>query len=237
MTGDVAWLSARLFAAIVLFLAFAGAGLAGPPAPCKVIDPELQGSYEGGCRKGLASGKGVARGVATYEGGFREGMKAGRGVKTWPWGDRYDGEFENDHKNGSGVYTWGKGTQWAGQGYEGQFKDDRREGLGVYSWPNGDRYEGQWKQDQRMGLSVMETRQRKALAVQQEAFKPGVTVCWVSPAIEYGLVVKGKVESFDGSVLTVRLVELPPGLPIAQGSQLQVGQRIADGPIDWTPCT
>lgn len=48
-------------------------------ADCRVIDPELQGTYAGGCRKGLAHGEGVAIGSAEYRGGFRNGMKHGAG--------------------------------------------------------------------------------------------------------------------------------------------------------------
>jgi len=67
---------------------------------CKVVDPELQDYYKGGCRNGLAHGKGYARGTAEYEGGFRKGLKHGQGVKTWPWGDRYEGEFVADRLAG-----------------------------------------------------------------------------------------------------------------------------------------
>ena len=38
---------------------------------CKVLMPGLQGTYEGGCRSGLAQGKGIARGTDTYTGNFR----------------------------------------------------------------------------------------------------------------------------------------------------------------------
>src|SRR5512134_3733525 len=89
------------------------------PTPCKVLDPELQAQYRGGCRNGLAHGTGAAIGLATYEGEFRNGMKHGLGVKTWPWGDRYAGQFADDRKHGAGIYTWGTGTQWAGERYEG----------------------------------------------------------------------------------------------------------------------
>jgi hypothetical protein len=210
--------------------------LAQQPA-CKVIDPELQESYEGGCRNGLAQGRGVARGTAVYEGEFRRGMKEGKGVKSWPWGDRYEGEFKKDKKDGRGVYTWGAQTQWAGERYEGQFKSDRRDGWGVYIWPNGDRYEGNWKQDQRPGYSPMEIHKRQALAAQQEAFKPGATVCWLGSSAQAELgVVKGEVESFDGSVLRIKLVELPAKLTDNPQSPYRVGQVVTDGPIAWTLC-
>ena len=72
---------------------------------CKVLDPELQGFYEGKCKDGLAHGKGYARGSAEYEGEFRKGMKHGRGVKRWYWGDRYEGGFFEDRKDGQGMYV------------------------------------------------------------------------------------------------------------------------------------
>ena len=69
----------------------------GQDAPkCGVLDPELQGSYSGGCVKGLAEGEGEAMGAANYKGGFRAGRKHGMGVKTWPSGDRYSGRWEDD---------------------------------------------------------------------------------------------------------------------------------------------
>ena len=35
---------------------------------CKVLKPEISGSYLGDCKKGLANGKGIARGTDGYEG-------------------------------------------------------------------------------------------------------------------------------------------------------------------------
>jgi hypothetical protein len=49
---------------------------------CRVLDPQLQGSYSGPCVNGLAEGKGVATGISSYEGDFKAGRKHGRGVKT-----------------------------------------------------------------------------------------------------------------------------------------------------------
>ena len=55
---------------------------------CRVLDPELQGSYTGGCANGLAEGEGMASGSAQYSGGFQQGKKHGKGAKTWANGDR-----------------------------------------------------------------------------------------------------------------------------------------------------
>ena len=60
---------------------------------CRVLDSELTGVYQGGCKDGLAEGYGEAKGSAEYRGAFRAGRMQGKGVKTWPSGDRYEGEF------------------------------------------------------------------------------------------------------------------------------------------------
>lgn len=205
--------------------------------PCKVLDPELQAQYRGGCRNGLANGRGVATGIATYEGEFRDGMKHGAGVKTWAWGDRYEGEFDSDRKNGQGVYTWGEGTQWAGERYEGEFQNDRRHGFGVYTWPNGDRYEGGWTTDQRHGFAAMETRRDQSRAAQLEAFQPGVTVCLLGAAVQSEIgVVKGVVDAFDGAKLSIKLVELPAGMSVGRMAAFEVGEVVVDEPVEWAPC-
>jgi len=206
-------------------------------SPCKVLDPELQAEYRGGCRGGLAHGKGIGTGIARYEGEFRKGLKHGRGVKTWAWGDSYEGEFWKDMKHGQGVYTWGPGSQWAGQRYEGRFVKDHRQGYGVYTWPDGDRYAGEWINDQRLGPAGMEKRRELARAAQVEAFKPGVTVCWVSGASKATVgLVKGTVDTFDGALLHVKLVELPAALAQSQQAAIKVGQIVTDEPVNWTPC-
>lgn len=67
---------------------------------CKVVDPELQAKYAGGCQNGLAEGVGEASGSARYEGEFKAGRKHGIGTKTWPDGDRYTGEWKHDEPVG-----------------------------------------------------------------------------------------------------------------------------------------
>lgn len=208
------------------------------PTPCKVLDPELQAQYRGGCRNGFADGHGVAIGIAHYEGEFRNGMKHGTGVKTWPWGDRYAGQFAEDRKQGTGVYTWGPGSQWAGERYEGEFVNDRRHGFGVYTWPNGDRYEGGWTADQRHALAAMEMRRDLARAAQLEAFKPGVAVCLLGAATKSDIgLVRGVVDAFDGAKLTIRLVELPAGLSAGPVPAFRVGELVVDEPVEWAPCS
>ena len=73
---------------------------------CKVLKPEISGKYEGGCKKGLANGKGVAQGTDKYEGRFKNGLPDGQGKYTWVNGDKYDGAWKNGLKNGEGKLTY-----------------------------------------------------------------------------------------------------------------------------------
>jgi hypothetical protein len=50
---------------------------------CKVLLPALSGNYEGGCKKGLADGKGKASGTDVYEGEFSKELPHGKGTYTW----------------------------------------------------------------------------------------------------------------------------------------------------------
>ena len=206
--------------------------------PCKVVDPELQGFYEGGCRRGLAHGKGHARGLAEYVGEFRKGKKHGEGVKTWSWGDRYEGEFQDDRKHGKGMYVWGAGSQWAGERYVGGFVADRRQGWGTYFWPTGDRFDGEWKEDLRYGYSVMEQRRQAAFAARKEALgEPGTQVCGrMSVGIAEEAWLRGIAARLEGTVLVVKITDVTAtnsGLLPAFG----VGDAVQGSIWDWTPCS
>ncbi len=84
---------------------------------CKVLVPELDGAYEGGCRDGLAQGKGTASGTDAYSGGFRKGYPNGKGTYTWASGNVYKGEWNMGKREGNGVFTGkfhGKDTVMSG---------------------------------------------------------------------------------------------------------------------------
>ena len=203
---------------------------------CKVLDPELQGRYEGGCRNGLAHGRGIAQGEAEYEGEFRNGAKHGQGVKTWAWGDRYQGGFRDDRRHGKGTYTWGSGSPWAGERYEGDYVADKREGNGTYWWPSGDRFEGVWKDDQRYGYSAMEIRRQAAAKARAEAYAPGAQVCaWGRIGLAHPVLRVGQVQEIGEHTVQVKLTRVEGADEVA-GSGPQRGEVVAGPLSEWTPC-
>jgi hypothetical protein len=237
--GRVAW--DTIFTTFTTFTIFTAlTALTAQPAQaadCKVADPELQGSYEGGCKNGLAHGYGVAKGAAEYQGEFYKGLKDGKGVKTWAWGDRYEGGFVEDRRQGKGMYVWGEKSPWAGERFVGEYVADQREGWGTYYWRNGDRFEGVWKKDLRYGYSAMEQRRQAAAAARTVAMKPGIQVCsWGQTGIAYKVLRVGTVETLEANALKVRLVRLE-GVPQAiSGSNLQPGMVLEGVVGDWVPC-
>lgn len=72
---------------------------------CKVKKESIAGSYEGGCKKGLAQGVGTATGVDTYTGDFKKGLPHGTGTYSWAGGNVYQGEFKNGMMDGAGEMT------------------------------------------------------------------------------------------------------------------------------------
>jgi hypothetical protein len=216
-------------------------GLVRAQSGCAVADPELQGSYQGGCAEGKAEGQGTAKGSAMYVGGFHLGKKHGRGVKTWPWGDRYEGDFVDDRKEGWGVYSWGARTLFAGDRYEGGFANDKRNGYGIYLWSTGDSYAGPWKDDSVSGRAtpMMIARDRATKASVEAMSTPGVKVCHES-TVAAGAA--GRTEAVTQGVntasqqLSVKIVTVGPVPPAVAGTQVAVGDVVWDDPLHWMPC-
>ena len=207
---------------------------------CRVLDTELQGSYSGGCKDGLAEGHGVARGSATYRGEFKAGRKHGKGVKVWPNGDRYEGDFVADRKEGTGMYEWGRESAWAGQRYTGGYVNDRRHGYGVYEWPNGERYAGPWDNDRLTGKPTkdMFARARSEMELAAAVGRVGAKVC---RQLEVGVgnrdIVRGTVTAVAGEHIDVQ-IDYPgkfdhvvAGRPIVKGTVLTEPLNL------WVPCT
>lgn len=99
--------------ATVFFFIVLGACVSAASAQtdCKVLVRELQGEYTGKCKKGLANGKGTAKGINTYEGSFKDGLPDGKGKYTWSTGEVYTGEWEAGSRNGIGTYWYTENGQ------------------------------------------------------------------------------------------------------------------------------
>lgn len=209
------------------------------PAKCVVLDPELQGSYAGGCKDGLAEGYGEASGAAEYKGGFRAGRKHGRGVKTWPTGDRYEGDFIDDRKDGVGTYAWGPRSAWAGEKYSGNYRNDRRHGFGVYEWPGGDRYAGPWGNDAITGQAtpMMMARARAYAELAAAVGKPGVKVCRdMTVGTSTHDRVRGTVMEVKEGQIKVRIDDAGQFQHLIANVVISKNDTIWDALQSWTPC-
>ncbi len=89
--------------AVLSFLFFASVTIAFSQYNCKVLVKNLQGQYNGNCKKGLAHGEGSAKGVDSYIGNFRKGYPNGFGVYTYNDGSNYIGKFKKGLKDGYGL--------------------------------------------------------------------------------------------------------------------------------------
>lgn len=90
---------------------------------CKVLKPEIAVKYSGGCKKGLANGKGVAEGTDKYEGNFKAGLPNGKGKYRYANGDVYNGNFKDGMRDGDGMFTFK--SQGKDSTYTGIWKDDK----------------------------------------------------------------------------------------------------------------
>ena len=73
---------------------------------CRVIKFEISGTYEGGCKNGLAHGKGIAQGIDRYEGKFIRGLPDGKGTYRWANGVYFVGEWKNGLREGEGEMVY-----------------------------------------------------------------------------------------------------------------------------------
>jgi hypothetical protein len=95
---------------------------------CKVITTTLVGEYKGDCKKGLANGKGEAKGIAHYTGSFKNGMPDGNGIYNYNDSLYYSGNFQDGIKEGKGeMHYLRKGMAdsivkgyWSGDEYRGK---------------------------------------------------------------------------------------------------------------------
>jgi len=112
---------------------------------CKVLKPEISGSYTGKCKKGLAHGKGRAVGTDSYEGRFSEGLPHGTGKYIWADGRVYEGSWSEGMRDGKGRMIYPKADEdsivagyWKEDKYIGEdfippYKVTRNQGIVRYS--------------------------------------------------------------------------------------------------------
>ncbi len=229
-------LGTALVFALVASAVFAQTGGYG----CKVLDPELQGTYAGGCMNGLADGSGEAAGTARYQGVFKAGKKHGKGIKTWPdTGDRYEGDFVEDRKQGTGTYAWGPRSAWAGENYRGAYVGDQRHGPGVYQWHAGDRYSGPWEYDNATGPAtpMMLARARTYVEAKAAVARPGIKVCReMTVGIATREWIRGVVTGFDDNGVTVRIDDAGQMGHVIRGNPINKGTLVTDDFPHWMPC-
>lgn len=107
---------------LVVFFVF-GTYVYGQQSDCQVKVPRLAGTYTGGCKNGLAHGKGIAQGTDRYEGQFSKGIPDGRGTYTWANGTYYEGQWENGMREGKGKEVYMDSV------ITGYWKEDRYIGI------------------------------------------------------------------------------------------------------------
>ncbi len=201
------------------------------PGHCRVFDEQLRDDYRGGCRNGLAHGKGSATGKAFYEGNFRAGLKEGTGRWILPNGDLYTGEFKLDLPHGKGYYEWRSDSLQRGNRYLGEFSFGKKQGYGVLLTADGDRYEGRWQDDARVGQTATEIQFQRRYRAQFEAIQPGGVVCRDYPfGIGGTLHVQGRVEDRRGGLLKIKLSQ-------THRQELALPEMIDNESImEWLPC-
>jgi hypothetical protein len=92
---------------------------------CIVARIEISGTYSGGCKEGLAHGKGIATGIDRYEGMFRSGLPEGKGTYKWADGSYYTGMWSKGQRDGKGKMVYRDST------ITGYWKEDRYVGQKI----------------------------------------------------------------------------------------------------------
>lgn len=97
----------KLFTSVFFLTLFSGvtAVAQDQTSACQVLLPQIAGTYEGECKKGLADGMGKAQGIDLYEGCFKKGYPEGHGKYTWKDGASFEGEWKKGQKEGFGILT------------------------------------------------------------------------------------------------------------------------------------
>ncbi|MDH5398616.1 MAG: hypothetical protein OEX02_10735 [Cyclobacteriaceae bacterium] len=149
---------------------------------CNVLLKELEGKYDGECKKGLANGSGKAEGTDSFVGEFKKGLPHGTGTYTWANGDVYQGEFEKGLKEGAGELKYTNNPD----PLVGYWKED--EYIGKYRVPFEVSNKGAAMQ--RISISETKLQQEKAIEIfvnmdNQAVFNPYINITVLQGAFGY----------------------------------------------------
>jgi hypothetical protein len=111
---------------------------------CRVLTPELQGTYNGECKDSLADGYGKAAGKDSYEGYFKKGLPHGKGTYYWSTGEVFTGFWFMGKRNGLGRFTFkinGKDTTITGIWKDNIYTGPKPKDPEVVRFTNIDKYE------------------------------------------------------------------------------------------------
>ncbi|HCE55017.1 MAG TPA: hypothetical protein DER05_08450 [Lutibacter sp.] len=88
--------------AILAFLLAGTIFISAQNVPCKVLKVGIEKEYSGKCKKGLANGKGIAKGRFFYDGDFKKGLPNGKGILKFSQNEYYVGEWKDGLQDGKG---------------------------------------------------------------------------------------------------------------------------------------
>ena len=105
---------------IIVIILTAGFHVKAQEKNCIVKITGISGTYSGGCKNGLAEGRGTAQGIDKYYGQFRQGFPYGKGTYIWANGTYYEGQWKNGMKDGKGRMVYRQDSV-----IQGYWKDDK----------------------------------------------------------------------------------------------------------------
>lgn len=115
----------KILVGIALTLGISLSQVAFANQSCYIDDPDIRGTYTGGCVNGKAHGQGESKGRDHYKGEFKEGKANGKGIYTWANGSKYEGESKDGNRHGLGKLTLVKGDNAiASYGNDGEWQGD-----------------------------------------------------------------------------------------------------------------
>lgn len=107
---------------------------------CKVLGKNISDSYIGECKKGVANGKGEAKGIHRYIGNFKFGLPNGQGTYYYSDSMYYQGNFQEGIKEGKGECHYQRKEKpdsvlkgyWSGDIYRGKSYITYKKNGGTY---------------------------------------------------------------------------------------------------------